>query len=378
MAVRESEFASQVVDSLTSGVVGIDTSGCVVLFNEGARRLLAPPLETCEAALGRPIAEVLTAQPRLAPLLLAALDGRAPMSRAEISLAGGGTAGLTLGAVRDTGGALTGAVLLLRDLTAFERSDERQRLQERLAALGEMAAGMAHEIRNPLAGMEVIAGLLRRRVVGEERELAVELSEQIRNVADTVTASLDFVRPLEPRGRTLDIRSLLDEALRQGTARRSLALTVERDIASPLPEVRGDASLLTTALASLIANACEAMAACDGASGAHLLLRVRSNRVLSSGPQEPVLHPPAAPVVREVAAAPEIVISVEDSGPGIAPSEHERIFYPFYTTKQQGSGIGLAQAQKIAMAHGGGVRVESGSGRGATFHMHLPAIGVER
>jgi nitrogen fixation/metabolism regulation signal transduction histidine kinase len=73
MAVRESEFASQVVDSLTSGVVGIDTSGCVVLFNEGARRLLAPPLETCEAALGRPIAEVLTAQPRLAPLLLAAL-----------------------------------------------------------------------------------------------------------------------------------------------------------------------------------------------------------------------------------------------------------------------------------------------------------------
>jgi two-component system nitrogen regulation sensor histidine kinase GlnL len=300
------------------------------------------------------------------------------MSRAEISLAGGGTAGLTLGAVRDTGGALTGAVLLLRDLTAFERSDERQRLQERLAALGEMAAGMAHEIRNPLAGMEVIAGLLRRRVVGEERELAVELSEQIRNVADTVTASLDFVRPLEPRGRTLDIRSLLDEALRQGTARRSLALTVERDISSPLPEVRGDASLLTTALASLVANACEAMAACDGASGAHLLLRVRSNRVLSSGPQEPVLHPPAAPVVREVAAAPEIVISVEDSGPGIAPSEHERIFYPFYTTKQQGSGIGLAQAQKIAMAHGGGVRVESGSGRGATFHMHLPAIGVER
>jgi signal transduction histidine kinase len=373
MAVCAYEFSGQVVDSLTSGVVGIDTAGCVVLFNEGARRVLGP---VPGGGTGRRVEEVFEQQPRLAPLLLSALDGRAPISRAEIALAGGGTAGLTVGPVRDRDGTVTGAVLLFRDLTAFERSDERQRLQGRLAALGEMAAGMAHEIRNPLAAMEVIAGLLRRRVSGPERELALELSEQIRNVADTVSASLEFVRPLEPVLAKVDLGRLLDEALRLGTVRSSVALTVERDIASPLPELIGDVGMLTTALGNLVANACDVMASGDDRAGPHLLLRVRACRVLQSEAREPVSQHNAGPVERRVAPTPEIVISVEDSGPGISHTERERIFYPFYTTKQNGSGIGLAQAQKIAMAHGGAIRVDAGSGRGAVFHVHLPAAGA--
>lgn len=377
MAGSRAEFASQLVDSLSSGVVGIDACATVQLFNGGARRLLAGALGAPEQVLGRPVSEVLATQPQLVTLLISALDGRSPVSRAEISLAGPTgpyTAGFTLNAVRDAQGAVTGSVLLLRDLTPFEQSDERQRLQERLAALGQMAAGMAHEIRNPLAGMEVIAGLLRRRLSGEDHELAAELSEQIRSVADIVSASLDFVRPVEPRRDLLDVVGLVEASLRRGVARSSIPLTVERDIASPLPLVRGDEPLLVTALANLVANACEVMSAGDQQQGAHLVIRVRAQRALHSAPWEQLSSHPSEPALRRLCAAPEVVISVEDSGPGIAESDRERVFYPFYTTKQNGSGIGLAQAQKISMAHGGCITVDGGAGRGAVFHVHLPAV----
>ena len=191
-------FEAQILGSMSSGVIAIDAEGVVRVYNAGAQQLLGCPAEGPRAALGRGCREVLASQPGVARLLLDALERKSPISRGELTLeAGQGTIGLTLAPVHGEDGVPCGAGMIFRDLAPIERQDERARLQERLAALGQMAAGLAHAIRNPLAGMQVSAGLLRRRLPAgsEEQELVDELLGELREVSRTVSQSLDFVRP---------------------------------------------------------------------------------------------------------------------------------------------------------------------------------------
>jgi len=444
MVVGAPEFARSLLGSLGSGVVGIDEMGRIALLNEGARRILGCPAGRPEDALGRSCREVLAPHPTIARLLLETLDGRGSLSRAELILdrsdeSPAATVGFTLCPVRDTRGQLRGAAMLLRDLTPFERADEQGRLRERLVALGEMAAGLAHEIRNPLAGMEVLAGLLRRRlasrigersvahglaqieersVAGEptpteelsavgaqtvagvgpvadersaangadldqERALVDDLTDQIQRLARTVNASLDFVRPVDLARETLDPVEVVEGALQRAQLRASSCCAIERLYVDPLPRLVGDSNLLEVAVANLISNACEAMAGGDGRRVARLVVGLHGRSVerttgsvrvgsdASPWRETPLWRdtPPWRDTARE---EPELVISVSDTGPGIAPDLHERIFYPFFTTKQDGSGVGLSNVQKIVTGHGGAVVVDSRPGEGATFRIHLP------
>ena len=212
-------FAARVLGSLGSGIAGVDASGRVVLLNAGAKRLLGCPEGRLSDALGRDCRSVFASEPAVARLLLKAARGQPGMSRGELALrggAGGGAAtiGLTLFPVRGAKGRRCGAAMLFRDLTPIERSAEKERLQGRLAALGQMAAGLAHELRNPLASMEVLAGLLRRRLPeGEERALVDDLLGQLRDLSRIVTTSLDFVRPSAPRRAPVEPAALLEAAL---------------------------------------------------------------------------------------------------------------------------------------------------------------------
>jgi len=364
--VRDPRYAGWLVGSIRSGLIGIDADGAVAALNEAGHRLLGCAARKPAEALGRDCREVLAAQPALAQCLLAALDGAERPGRAELALAPRGgrpgpTIGYTIAPVRDEGGAVRGALLQFRDLTPYERSEEQERLRERLAALGEMAAGLAHEIRNPLAGMEILTGLLRRRLADQAEELALvnELSAEIRRVAETVTESLEFVRPVALRDDPVDPVELLEESLARARSRVPFAGEVERDYAETLPPLRADGERLEAVLTNLIVNALEAMQGATQAA-ARVVLGVR----LESGEEAG-------------AGDGELVFTVADSGPGIPEELRERVFYPFFTTKQRGSGVGLAHAQKVVAGHGGRLELESARGQGATFRVRLPVRSQE-
>ena len=348
-------FEALILGSMSSGVVAIDAEGAVRVLNAGACQVLGWSGGPPEAALGRDCRQVLAAQPGVARLLLEALERKSPISRGELALEGGaGTIGLTLAPVCDPDGAVCGAGMIFRDLAPIERQDERERLRERLAALGQMAAGLAHEIRNPLAAMEVTAGLLQRRLPegSEERELLDDLRGELRVVSRTVTRSLEFVRPAAPEPRPVDAVRLLEEALETARARIPFAGTVERAWQDEVPPLEADVEQLRTALTDLIVNAFQAM----GGAG-RLALSVHAEpRDAGDGDAD-------------------VVLGVADDGPGVPEGLREKIFYPFFTTKDDGSGVGLANAQKVVASHGGRLELRGRTGPGCEFQVRLPAAG---
>lgn len=380
---RATEFSNWLVGALRCGVIAVDESGCVSVMNAEARSILGEHSQALGDSLGLPVREVLMEHPAVARLLEEGLEGREPPSRAELSLAGRAgaperTIGFTLAPVRDESQAVRGAALLFRDLTPFERMDEQARLTARLAALGEVTAGLAHEIRNPLASMAVMAGLLKRRLDDrpEERALLDDLAEELRAVDRVVTTSLDFVRPSAPERDRAQPLALIEACLARAQSRVSFSGRIEREYASNLPELEVDGDQLQCVFTDLFVNALEAM---EG-GGVESALRVGVHRLVA----EPSVAPapfgtPAAgaPLCRLLPVEPtmprqEILFSIGDTGPGVPETLRERIFYPFFTTKQQGSGVGLAMAQKIVASHDGTLELLNSPRRGALFHVRLP------
>jgi len=235
----------------------------------------------------------------------------------------------------------------LSESMARERSLEAQALrQSRLAAMGEMAASLAHEVRNPLCAMELFVDMLRDEV--HDRPSAVRLADQVaRGVADLdhlVSNILDYTRLPQPRLVETDLDGLIDEAL--ATAAPLLAgITVERGRARGLlwPVDRG---LLTQVLLNLLRNASDAMAG-------------RGTLRVAIETAESVLR-----------------IVVGDSGPGVPAGSEEAIFAPFFTTKERGTGLGLAVSRAAIAAHGGTLALRPGEG-GATFVITLSRAAVQ-
>jgi signal transduction histidine kinase len=191
-------------------------------------------------------------------------------------------------------------------------------------------------------------------------------------VAETVTASLEFVRPISLAPRPVDAAELVEESLRLAARRVKFEGEIERRYAPALPRLEADPELLRGVFTNLILNAMEAMSAQAGTARLSLCVQARavtpaarSVRVGADGRAQ------AAPP----SAAREIAIAVSDTGPGVPEELREKIFYPFFTTKERGSGVGLAMAQKVVSSHGGALELESVGGAGATFRVRLPVSG---
>ncbi|MBW2398989.1 MAG: PAS domain-containing protein, partial [Deltaproteobacteria bacterium] len=251
MGVADSEFGARILDSMSSGVVAIDGDHRVVILNDGARRILGCPCGEDSSSIGEPCTKLLASQPAVAQLLVEALDAHSPLSRAELVLESFGerdkrTIGFTLSPVRDEHSRVCGAAMIFRDLTPFERMDEQDRLRERLTALGQMAADLAHEIRNPLAGMEVVAGLLKRRLKDrpEEERLVDQVIGELRSLADTVTASLEFVAPPVLERECVDPVALVEESIAIARSRVSFDGAIHLDFESGLSPIDADAEQL--------------------------------------------------------------------------------------------------------------------------------------
>jgi len=242
-------------------------------------------------------------------------------------------------------GTIFGAVEILRDVTELHRLQERINCQQRMAALGEMAACVAHEIRNPLGTIEGFARLLKRdlETQPEHARLASKIVEGAQNLNYVITNLLTYARPMTLQIEAFPVLRLAEEvreALRDRAGRAGVTVT----IASPPPTAMAKADIrqLRQVLVNLGLNAIEA---CKPGGRVQLDI-VRDHR--------------------------HTVFTFTDTGCGIAEADLPRIFDPFFTRKQGGTGLGLSLSHKIVEAHGGDIRAENSPGRGATFTVTMP------
>ncbi len=371
----EREWAPLVLASMRCGVIAVDTAGVVVLWNRPAAEILGVGPE---AALGRDCRRVLGGCPALARLLVEALSRTALPDRAELEVRIGDRGpvkiGFTLSRVVDPGGRTAGAAVFFKDLTLVEEQREREALRDRLAGLGETTARIAHELRNRLGGVRAFLGLVRRRLAGDPQGLGyLERAEAELLAANAKMGEvLAFVRPVELRAGPVDPEAVCREAADAVRARLAgAAPRLEWEVTGPCPPVRADRARLRDALANLLANAFEA-AGPDG--------RVRVRVGVREGPAWVASDVAGAvPGMRgfEARAVRRVVIEIDDDGPGMDSQVLRRIFQPFFTTKREGSGLGIPVAQKILDAHGGTLDVSSAPGRGTTVRVELPAVPEE-
>src|SRR5258705_782405 len=245
----------------------------------------------------------------------------------------------------------------------LRRAEAEARRAERLAALGQLSAGLAHEIRNPLGVIKGSAEMLSRKVAGSEplvAELAGYISSEVNRLNALVVRFLDFARPSKLETRPERISEIVDHALESAAASFPNAkVKIERQYAPGLPEIQADRQLCEQVFVNLITNALQAMEEQPGSLNA-----------TPDGTSNGILRLSIAPEVSN--GGPGVCVTVEDSGPGVPPELREQIFNPFFTSKKDGVGLGLSIVAKIVDDHRGTIRLDSDTTKGARFRVFFP------
>jgi signal transduction histidine kinase len=344
---------------MRNGVIAFRRDGTIALMNDEAYRIfgLTPGPG---GDLGRPFSDVLREWPAVIRVLSSAFELSHLPSRAEMRIPDlKRVIGYTLSRVQEDSGALIGAVMFFKDLTHVEQHEERERLRDRLASLGEMAAGIAHELKNPLAGIEVMAGLLRRQVPESPaaQSLLADIISESKLANAIVVEMLEFVRPVRLQVERTHIHEVLQQSVTMAESKVTRgAVAVSMDVEPELPMIDADHHQLSQVFTNLIANAFEAL----NGSG-----HIKIVAVAGSLDEDPALSGQHEPT-------PTVMVDVIDDGPGVPAEATDKIFDPFFTTKPQGSGLGLAIVRKIVDAHDGRIDMSSVAGTGTHFRVTLP------
>lgn len=370
------DFLNGILKALSVGVVAVDQNGRITHFNPAASAILGIPPQD---SVGKQYREVVPAgKPASANALRAAECGKAVESvERKIDLDDGARLQLSVSTaiLRDDRGRANGAVEVFQDLTKLKRMEEEIARLNTLAALGEMAATIAHEVRNPLAGIAGFASLLEQDVAKDDpkRKLIRKIQRGVAGLNDTITALMNYSRLEKLNRTTINYPDFLTKAIRRfesenrelcGKARISL---VEAGPPSSRPlEMSIDALLFQQVFNNLFTNAIEV--AHDNCEISIRYRRLPRQTAVARYSSRMLLD------TRETVV--ETVIS--DNGPGIPMDSLDHIFAPFFTTKQGGHGLGLALAWKIVKAHGGEIFAQSSSRQGTSFYILLPVpIGSE-
>ena len=350
-------FFRFIVSGMRNGVLAFTRDGTLALINEEAYRIFG--LEPSESDLGRPIADVLRTHPEVVRVLNGVFDVHLLPNRVELRLRPSGKViGYTMALVRDDANEVVGAAMFFKDLTRVEQLEERERLKDRLAAVGEMAAAIAHEVKNPLAGIEVMAGLLRRKIpdAPDAQSLLTDIINEAKMANAIVQEVLEFVRPMRLQVEGTAVADAVSAAVQLAETKAPRgAVDVEINISRELPQIQGDQHQLTQLFTNLLSNAFEAM---NG-----------TGRVTVT----------AGTVRMDDGAEGRDAVRVEliDEGPGMPQDVAEHVFDPFFTTKPQGSGLGLAIVRKIVDAHDGTIDLQTAPGHGTLIRVTLPVTGSE-
>ncbi len=323
----QKEYLELILESISEGVVALNVKAEIEHANKAAIEMLSIPLDHMK---GRVLWDLLGVKGFTEEVVLN--DGERILLLSSSPLLRGDRE--------------VGSVVVLRDITRQKELEEAAARQQRMAAMGEMATNIAHEIRNPLGSIELFAGLLKRELEGSSQERWVESILSVTHHMETVISNLLlFARPFQPQKRAVSIGELVDESLMMtmhAITEKEIELRVEKGESC---EIMADAELMKQAMLNLILNGIQAMD-----KGGVLTVGWRCGER-------------------------EAVISVEDTGKGISPEVIKRVFEPFFSTKRGGTGLGLAIVNRIVGEHRGRMEVESSPGKGSRFSMVLPRFG---
>lgn len=343
-------YANHVVENMPDGLLSIDPNGNVVTLNYRAKEILAltgtgPEKEEIKEQLHSIIV----------PVLDLLKEKKSFMEyEVEFPVQQGKSIPLALSAARliaETGEDL-GAVIILRDLREIKELQEKIKRSERLSSLGTLAAGMAHEIRNPLSSIKGFAQyFLKKNPPGSEgQKYSRVIIQEVERLNRVISNLLDFARPKKPLKTLVSLEAIIQHTLElTKDDARSKGIQVKTETEERLPLLLMDRDQITQVLLNIILNSLDVLK-----ENGTLSIRAFSN-------QEQKV----------------IVMEIEDDGPGMSAEELSKIFDPFYTTKRTGTGLGLAIAYRIIEKHKGTLMAKSQPGMGSIFHIELPLITEE-
>lgn len=366
LVTRIHDLTADILTGIVDGVVVTDAEGQILIWNRAAEEMTG--IAAAEA-LGKHFAAVFSENTAVVRQIEKTFSSGRSYSDYEAELVAKHRqphpVGLVTTVLLDNSGQLTGVILTIRDQAGVRDLKERMRRSDRLATLGMIAAGIAHEVKNPLVGIRGAAQLMKSELSSEDEagsakgRSLIEYLDVILKEADRLNkvleGILDFTRVKPREMKAFNIHSILDRALllNEESARQS-GVVLARLYDPSLPDVIGSQDQLIQVFLNIIKNAVEVMP-----GGGKLTVTTRMSDMFTSVQADGKKHR-------------LMVVKVTDTGPGIKQEHLQDIFTPFFTTKDRGVGLGLALSYQIVQEHLGTIRVESQENEGTTFSVYLP------
>lgn len=375
-------YNENILQSVASGVITFDQNHQITTFNPAAERVLGM---TRQEAIGKTCELVFGKGSPIDQLLEEALAHEVVITRQEFELHRKGLeriwVGVSTSLLRDRQDQIIGATFVFTDLTEIKHLQEQVELKRRLTVLGEMSAGIAHEFRNFMGTIMGFAKLLSKRLEPKDTRQGMiqAITEELQAMNRLIEQLLSFGRHTELNLTPVDLEPFLRRQILHVLApvadHNRPKLTIE--IPPGLPRVGMDEVLMRQAMGNLLQNALEAM---PHGGELSVVARALEREALSAsgGKKTGRLPAQAGEMVRQAHHAEpsrSIVLEITDTGVGIPKDKLDKIFLPFFTTKEKGTGMGLALVHKIVLSHNGRIEVESAEGRGTTFRIYLPVQG---
>ncbi len=358
---RIQDLTADILTGIVDGVIVTDASNKVLIWNRAAEEMTG--IAGAEA-IGKQMNTVFSDNPAAVSLIEKTLKSGRSYSdyEAEIMIRHGSLrpVGLVTSVLMDGEGIPLGVILTVRDQTGVRDLKERMRRSDRLATLGMIAAGIAHEVKNPLVGIRGAAQLMKSELrsgksLDEYLDVILKEADRLNSVLEGI---LDFTRlkPREMKGH--NVHSILDRVLLLNEQNvRQNGVVLSRMYDPSLPDITGNQDQLVQVFLNIVKNAVEAMP-----KGGRLTIMTRMSDLFTT-------------VQSDGRKYQLMVVKVSDTGAGIKPQDLQNIFTPFFTTKDRGVGLGLALSYQIVQEHLGTIRVESQEKEGTTFSVYLPLAG---
>ncbi len=363
-------FAGALVEAFAGGVMVLDAQGRVVYLSPTAEDILGVD---ASGAVGGDCTRILRPSVEAEHPLLRGLEGALETVELYVTDRRGHDVPVALTMRRMVGGAggVQGLVCLIRNLREERSLDEEARRRERLAVIGELAAGAAHEIRNPLTGIGNCAQVLQTRLAEHEgnRKMADLILQEAQRLERIITSLLGFAHPRQPRMSECQVEEVARRALQlEQPALEGQGVRCEVRVIGRIPPIYADPEQIEQVLINLLRNAGKAMP-----GGGQLTVetsavrrQVHVRRKMGRRATDRIHVPSKGPAARFVR------VRVQDTGQGIPPDALTRVFDPFFTTRSDGTGLGLSISQSIIQEHGGFIGVQSLEGKGTVFEVDLP------
>ncbi|MCM2359232.1 MAG: ATP-binding protein [Geobacteraceae bacterium] len=352
-------FYANIIDSVGDGVLALDAAGLVTLMNPAAEEITGV---SRRQAVGNPFAAVFRGEQLLTEMVeKTATTGMTISDHENVVLKKAGhttPVSATTSPLLLESGERVGTILVLRDLGNIRDLERAVRQADRLSALGTLAVGLAHEIKNPLGGIKGAAQLLEQELPEESelRDYTRVMIKEVRRVNRIVEELLELASPRKLELGRVNIHKILGDILVLQKRAAGREITFRQQFDPSIPPILADEALLTQLFLNLIKNAVEAV----GELGTvQVASRVVSDYSMSHNWER---------------RSRMVAVEVSDDGPGMVKEQLEHLFTPFFTTKAKGTGLGLAICQKIVSEHRGMIKVDSDPGHGTTFTVMLPLI----